>query len=411
MCSYKEEKPVKINKLIAFDPNNIDNKKEIENHCFSESYITGLINLIKDKIAPPFSLSIDGDWGTGKTHLLKIIERKLKNENYPTIWFNPWEYEKTDSAYIAFLKKISMSFKNEFKIATKNLGVFGLTLSISCVDSIARFISNNSISYLYTKDILKDVLTVTGSNIDNYEDIIKELKSDFVKITKKIAKENEFSGKPIIIFLDDLDRCLPKNALELLEALKNTFNVKDANAIFICGQNSNITKKFIVSTYSSIDDYASNYFKKIFDYSIKIPIIPKERIKDFINFRLSEIFKSSDTELVDIIQKLNAEIDNKSLRVIEKIIYGYFFYDSIVETKKMDIEFVIFWLFFKEKWPEAYDILLIDIMKNANKTVGCVQKFIESNKEMSDKTKEFLSNHINKHNEIKLVLLIEDNLL
>ncbi|MCK5224183.1 hypothetical protein KAR04_05405, partial [Candidatus Calescamantes bacterium] len=366
--------------LKAHDPNNISSEEEIANYCFSEQYINGLINLIKDKISPPFSLSIDGNWGTGKTHLLKILERKLKEEHYPTIWFNPWEYEKTNSAYLAFINKVSISFRDRFKISFKTLGIFGLALAVSSIDSTARFISNNSISYSNIKNISKDVSKATKSEAANYKDTIQEIKRDFVKITRQITTSKEFNGKPIIIFLDDLDRCLPKNALELLEALKNTFNVKDSTAIFICGQNVDITRGFINSEYPSIDvKYASNYLKKIFDYSIKMPGVTKEQMKTFIGSRITEVFGSLDYELTNIIQEFNEEVDNRSLRVIDKIISGYFFYNSVIEEKSLDIKFVIFWLFFKEIWPETYNIVLGEIMKETNQMFGYIQKLMHGN--------------------------------
>lgn len=299
-------------KIKIQEPNHFDLGNEIINFCFSEKYVDGLTDFIKDQIEPPFSISIDGDWGSGKTHLMKLIEKNLNDHGFPTIWFNPWEYEKTDSSYIAFIKKLSISFKDKFKLALKDIGIFGLTLAVSSIDSVARFLTNDSVNYSNIKEITDEIVNAPEGKADKYTDTIELLRKDFVRIADNIS--TKFKGKPLIIFIDDLDRCLPDNSLKLLEALKNTFSVKDAQVIFVCGQNTSITKEFIKKQYPSIDyEYASNYFKKIFDLSIKIPGIQQNKIKELIKYRLSDFFESPEPKLINLIQEVNTEVDNKSL--------------------------------------------------------------------------------------------------
>jgi len=87
------------------------------------------MKLITNEIGVPFSLSIEGEWGSGKTFILKLLEKKLGAKGYPTIWFNPWEYERTDDVFLAFLKKLSQKFKEgDFKEIIKNFGIFGISL-------------------------------------------------------------------------------------------------------------------------------------------------------------------------------------------------------------------------------------------------------------------------------------------
>lgn len=400
-----------MKKIKIQEPNHFDSKNEIINLCFTETYIQGLTNFIKEKIYPPFSISIDGDWGTGKTHLMKIIEKNLNDQNYPTIWFNPWEYEKTDSSYIAFIKKLSISFKDKFKLALKDIGVFGISLAISSIDGVARLLTNDSINYSNIKDITEEVIKASQGESEKYSDTVELLRKDFVRITSDISTK-KFGGKPLIIFIDDLDRCLPDNSLKLLEALKNTFSVKDAPVIFICGQNINITKEFLTSKYASIGyEYASNYFKKIFDISIKIPGIQQEQIKELIKYKLSESFDNPKSDLVEIIQELNSEIDNKSLRVIDKIIFGYHFYDNMNESKELDIEFVIFWLFLKEKWAEDYSLLSHDIIKDLSKTFASIQDFNSYKEKLTQACKKFIEKRFIKYNEMIFSTLQNNQIL
>lgn len=342
-------------KMKSFDPNNWDPKTDIKNLCFSEEFVDSLITLISERIEPPFSLSIDGEWGTGKTHLMKILEKRLRQDNYPTLWFNPWKYSKSEDVYFAFLKRLSNNFKNQHAI--KDLGVFAALLVVGSIDTAARLISRNSLSYSNMKEISKDFRSVTGRRIDKYEDLSEELENNFRDITNRIFKK--CNDKPLIIFFDDLDRCLPREALILLEAMKNSFNVKDAKAVFVFGLNSRITKNFIKHIYPDIDEsYASLYFKKIFDYTIKIPVKTNEMVRCFIENRVEVLFGGKHEEVVAEILDLNRIIRGTSLRILEKIIYGFFVYSAMNRNDQLPVNFVLLLLFIKEVYPVYYSSLI-----------------------------------------------------
>jgi predicted KAP-like P-loop ATPase len=401
-----------MNKLNVLEPNHFNQNDRILNLCVSEKYLNGLTKFIKENILPPFTISIDGDWGTGKTHLMKLIEKNLVEEGFPTIWFNPWEYEKIDSCYIAFLKKLSISFRDNFNISFKDLGIFGLTLAISSIDGVMRLFTNDSINYKNIKEIADDITDAIDNEASKYRDTIQELKNDFKRITDTITSSKKYKEKPLIIFLDDLDRCLPDNALRLLEALKNTLCVKDAMVIFIIGQNINVIKKYLVHEFPSITlDYASNYFKKIFDLSIKIPGFQKEQINSFIDFKLSQLFDKPPKELINKIADLNFEVDNNSLRVIDKVIYNFAFYKSVIDKNELDEDFVLFWLFLKEKWPEDFDALDSDIFKDLNKSFASIQTLPSYENGLTSACIKFLKIRFEKYNEIKFFTLRNNQLI
>ena len=60
-----------------------------------ESYIDGLTNFIRE-CKTPMTISIQGTWGTGKTSVMNMIEKKLSNEteNYQCVSFNTWEFSQ-----------------------------------------------------------------------------------------------------------------------------------------------------------------------------------------------------------------------------------------------------------------------------------------------------------------------------
>jgi predicted KAP-like P-loop ATPase len=59
----------------------------------------------------PMTVGILGEWGSGKTSLMLMIEDRLGQEGIPTIWFNAWKYDKEDSLWRALILRILEGLK------------------------------------------------------------------------------------------------------------------------------------------------------------------------------------------------------------------------------------------------------------------------------------------------------------
>ncbi|MCP4214084.1 MAG: hypothetical protein GY765_05465 [bacterium] len=73
-------------KLHAFDP--LLNPRE---DILYTNFVEKFHKLLTDSVSPPYAVSIDGLWGTGKTTVMKSLEKRLKDSGYPVCWFNPWK--------------------------------------------------------------------------------------------------------------------------------------------------------------------------------------------------------------------------------------------------------------------------------------------------------------------------------
>jgi predicted KAP-like P-loop ATPase len=73
-----------------------------------KDYVDAIVKMIKGS-TPKFSVGIYGEWGTGKTTLMRNIEDKQRSDNkILTLWFNTWRYEREDQfAIIALMKTIA----------------------------------------------------------------------------------------------------------------------------------------------------------------------------------------------------------------------------------------------------------------------------------------------------------------
>ena len=257
-----------MRKLRAHEPFLYEVDQIDEMYKGEDSGLDKFVRVITDRIQPPFSIAIDGPWGAGKTTLLMLVRDRLAKSNYPTVWFNPWEYDYSDDVVLAFHRKIACEYVDTFQATIQELGIFSLSLITAGAAAVAKKLAG--IDYTAVEKIQENVrAALSGNRYGSFEDVVEMTKKDFVRLTTKVGQKNEYQGKPLVIFLDDLDRCLPENALRLLEALKNQFIVKTdegvANVLVIAAIDTGVAKRFILKKYEGIGlDFAANYFKKIF---------------------------------------------------------------------------------------------------------------------------------------------------
>lgn len=383
-------------KLHALDP--LLTPETIEDRLHQDShFVEQFYNLIASSVAPPYAISVDGLWGTGKTTIMKLLEKKLKEDDYPTFWFNPWEYHQTQSVVLAFLQKLATEFAHLFEgekplVGTKLLEVL---LHVG-MDAVLKISTAKTISLKEIKLIAKEVEEAEGGSkkeFEKYKDTVEAIKSDFKALVTKIATEDHNRGlrpqpKPLIIFFDDLDRCLPDDAVQLLEAVKNLFVVPGVQCIFVCGIDTRVAKQFIVEHYAGIgEEFAINYFRKIFNLSISMPYNPTS-VEGMLADYAESLFKDIDTwenksEKIELMAKMiytrGIQTHNASLRKYLNIVDAFYTfmkfnpdYDFAPEKdytpeKNRIKDVVLELLIIKEIWQPLYELMVkLSFMKRYN---------------------------------------------
>lgn len=368
--------------LKALDPILED---EFIDRLYQDEAIVGLVELIKSNITPPFSVAVSGSWGTGKTMLLKLIQTKLDSIGYPTLWFNPWEYDKSGDAVLALIKHVASEFRNRWKLSFKKLGIFGLTLAVASIDTIAKVTTKGVVSYQDVKNMFSDVKQALEEDCcEEYKDAIAAIKDDFVSLTEEVS--NQSSGKSLIVFLDDLDRCLPDNALQLLDAVKNLFVTKNAQVIFISGIDTNTAKTFIRKRYEGMaGDFSINYFRKVFNLTLELPYREENRFRKYLSEYIQGLFLTSDGKaehgLAHIIDKVDDVVDKtimmahlsgtKSLRTILNTINNYFVM-SKTNLCKLDYAVALSFLFLRENWNECLEQMSVESERLGHVATGAL---------------------------------------
>ena len=245
-----------------------------------------LTNLVATQ-EPPLSISLHGEWGTGKTFLLRRWQRDLENQQFKAIYFNAWEDDFCDDPLLAILGQMSNAFREgKFKTLAQQFISTGLTL-----------LKNNaqSVLFKYTG------VTVTLDSEPNGRNLLEEYLNDRAskdELKKGLEKLSEavFEGTqhPLVFIIDELDRCRPTFAIELLERVKHIFDVP--HMVFVFGINRNELCKSLSSIYGEINTEV--YLRRFFDFDFQLQEVNSQAFVAhlFDRFQLEEAFQSLDRE-------------------------------------------------------------------------------------------------------------------
>jgi hypothetical protein len=235
----------------------------IEDGLGFDSYVSILLDAINDFDAEsPLTIGIHGSWGSGKTSLMRMLERRFEDDKrVKTIWFNAWRYSKEDIIWRAFIMKLLYKLSVFQKLKEADLPkVFGELIK-------PLFSSNPNLG-----DI-KEAFSY-GQRIDSMD----EFEKGFKKIVQDVVKDGR-----LIIFIDDLDRCLPEKTIEILEVIKLFLDVP--RCVFVLGVEREVIERGIVARYKTdgqLPISGKDYIEKIIQVSFTLPPIREEDMMRFI---------------------------------------------------------------------------------------------------------------------------------
>ncbi|WP_394165651.1 KAP family P-loop NTPase fold protein [Neptunomonas phycophila] len=300
-----------------------------------------------------FVLNLNGSSGSGKTHFVKRLYTELFRKDHPCIYIDAWESDFTNSPMevisselISQLDSINLEFDEDMKSLKSGMGKILKNLAIHGSGFLSKTILDDSD---IGKDIAKSFLDKDSIDcVDLVKKVHEEQVSAVNKVRESLIKislklQNNYSAQlPVVVIVDELDRCRPSYAIEMLEVVKHFFQTD--NFVFIIASDTEQLQHSIKTIYGQ-DFNSKRYLKRFFDTEARLPepnienyiksmhsdsiseaskhpnITPKLS-KDHLTKYLSIIFRDLSTELRDIDQ-----IMKKAKSCIR----------NIVKTKSIDI--------------------------------------------------------------------------
>ncbi len=270
--------------------------------------------ILKDTMLP-ISIGVFGNWGSGKSSLMLLLEEGIKdwinrnkennqlNTKILQIKFNSWQFESYDSTKLTMIESILEALSKDIK---SRMDIFE-----KADDLIARISLMESGVF-----ILKKIANILPENIKNFLPNKAELdkicgKDKYNNLIDSISKGNtskfieEFRDmfetlvldanyKAVIVYIDDLDRCDPKRIIDCLEAVKLFVNVK--RTAFVIGADERIIEYAIKLHYpieqkkEEISSPFSDYLEKLIQLPYKIPRLSDNEQETYITLLLCREF-------------------------------------------------------------------------------------------------------------------------
>ena len=253
--------------------------------------------ILESEAMLPVSIGIFGNWGAGKSSLLNLIEQQIKPDEWIIIKFDAWLYQGFDDARTALLETIAnhliQAAKNEETILQKSKNLLaridGLRLAGWLAEGAALAAgfptfglvskifgtAQNALNGIQDAIESKQVVETGKEIVDSGRKLIAPQKQqtppqqidEFRKEYGEILRD---LGKKLVIVIDNLDRCLPANAIQTLEAIR-LFLFLNRTA-FIIAADEEMIRHSVAEHYKDLSyRHQIDYLDKLIQIPIRVP--------------------------------------------------------------------------------------------------------------------------------------------
>lgn len=294
-------------------------------------FLSGLIG----RFEGPFVLALDSPWGTGKTTLVRMLQAHLVLQDFQCLYFNAWQVDYAADPLVALVSAIDeiklldgaaeSAFRSHLKTAKK------ITTAVAKRGAIAIAKAATLGSLDLEKDMEAVAAEIAGGLASDAVDAFQKEKKSLEKFRQEVGKAVEqlkAAGKKetLIFFIDELDRCRPTFAIEMLERIKHLFDVP--NIVFVLSIDKAQLEASTAAVYGERIN-APEYLRRFIDLEYGIPVVQTKKFTEalFARYELDAVFKArtgSETRydrknFVEVLTAL-ADIFGLSLRARERCI-------------------------------------------------------------------------------------------
>ncbi len=280
-----------------------------------ESIARTVSEIIVQSKGQPVSIGVSGAWGVGKSSMIRLINKDLASRNsdsheFVFVEFNAWLYQGYDDARAALLDVIAQTLKKE---AESNKGAKEkILVFLGKVDWI-RLVSIGAQAALFTSLGLPPV-GILGQSIGLFKSLLlgkrdketaDEIAADAKSLgdsAKGLLKDEEITRPPqeiqelrnsfaealkalnktLVVFIDDLDRCLPETTISTLEAIR-LFLFLERTA-FVIAADSQVIRHAVKKHFNETENskIVTSYFDKLIQIPIQVPPLGTQEVRAYL---------------------------------------------------------------------------------------------------------------------------------
>lgn len=286
-----------------------------------------------------FVLNLNGSWGAGKTEFLKRMYIEMLRRSHPCIYIDAWEsdFSKDPLTVVTseLLKQLQLlnfdvngdeSGRELSKFFTKALK----GTAIGLAGGLTKFVIDDgtvgvtAMQEWLSKDDDGYLDTITSEYHEQIE-AIKKIRENLASLASVLSATHS-TNIPVVVLVDELDRCRPTYAIEMLEVIKHFFNTE--SFVFVIATDTEQLSRSIKAVYGQ-DFESKDYLKRFFDRKATLPTPDIQNYltactidySPYINLKLYPKLNnaSSVSDSVNYVVSLLAKAYNLHIRDIDQL--------------------------------------------------------------------------------------------
>jgi hypothetical protein len=341
---------------------------------------------------PRFAIGIFGGWGSGKTTLMNAIKADLrKDSRVPgkdqiiSVDFNAWRFEREPQLLVPLLDTIRDALVEWSK--RQDPGTQEKMRSIARrIGSVVRALATGLSVEVGVPGAVKVKYDAQSAlrELPDHDDPDKP-QSLYVAAFQELEQAfSEFIAggvTRVVVFVDDLDRCLPENALDLLESIKLFFDL--SGFIFVVGLDEDVVQRAIRAKFADGDEHlpaqderspntavlasqrlSREYVKKIFQVPYSLPVMVPDQLEELLAAMYREATLSG-AQLGDL-KKIHHYLKYVTVerrvnpREVKRFINAYIIQTLVRPELEADTVLALQALAFRHEWNSLYAAILTD---------------------------------------------------
>lgn len=304
-----------------------------ENDLFGLKSFADRLTILIHNTHDPYVMGLTSPWGSGKTFFLQAWRKQLLADQKPCIYFNAWEQDASGDPLVNLMAAIHHQVQQTswpqilHSMRDGVMKLAGLGAQVMKGAAFGLGITGNPAAAAANAGA--EGLKNLTERISGYYSTVAQFNEELTKLAAATACMA--AGFPLFIMVDELDRCRPSYAIDLLERIKHLFNVPQV--VFLLAVDSSQLLQQVEHTFGlkrttdgiCVCDCRMDYLGKFFDIFFRLPKIDKRL---FVNALLDKIpMLSSLTErfkkegyivasLAGILSAAPQLFEDKSLRTL-----------------------------------------------------------------------------------------------
>ncbi|ABM25734.1 KAP P-loop domain protein [Shewanella sp. W3-18-1] len=228
-----------------------------------------------------FVLNIDASWGAGKTEFLKRVYIEALKKNHPTIYIDAWESDFSKDPLLVVTSELVNQLEafngrigklEDFEKFKEYTGKIFKTLLIGIAGLATKHLVGDggvgtAVASVFLNEEDKSLTSMLASGYEEQISAIHNIKTALTQLAEVLGKNYNFKT-PVLVLIDELDRCRPTYAIEMLEVIKHFFKIE--HFVFVVATDTKQMQESIKAVYGTNFD-SPQYLKRFFDRVAHLP--------------------------------------------------------------------------------------------------------------------------------------------